>query len=68
MHVYALKSNHIHLVVTGREDGAVSRLLQHVTGPVDSAWSSAAAHCDLAATMPEWLELEALHSQATSAA
>ena len=31
VHGYALMSNHIHLVVTGREDRAVSRLLQHVT-------------------------------------
>ena len=115
---YALMSNHFHLVVTGREEGAVSRLLQHVTGQyaqylhgrlnrrgrlwqsrfyscvldahhflsalayvdlnpvrarmldcaVDSAWSSAAAHCGLAATMPEWLELEALHGRVTPAA
>ena len=110
-------SNHIHLVVTGREDGAVSRLLQQVTGQyaqylhgrlnrrgrlwqsrfyscvldahhflsalayvdlnpararvvdcaVDSAWTSVAAHCGLAAVMPEWLELEALHSRVTPA-
>ena len=110
-------SNHIQLVVTGREDGAVSRLLQQVTGQyaqylhgrlnrrgrlwqsrfyscvldahhflsalayvdpnpvrarvvdcaVDSAWSSAAAHCGLAAVMPEWIELEALHSRVTPA-
>ena len=33
VHGYALMSNHFHLVVTGREDGAVSRLLQQVTGP-----------------------------------
>ena len=32
VHGYALMSNHFHLVVTGREDGAVSRLLQQVTG------------------------------------
>ena len=35
---------------------------------VDSACSSAAAHCGLAATMPEWLELEALHGRVTPAA
>ena len=34
---------------------------------VDSAWSSAVAHCGLAATMPEWLELGALHGRVTSA-
>ena len=32
VHGYALMSNHFRLVVTGREDGAVSRLLQQVTG------------------------------------
>ena len=105
------------MVVTGWEDGAVSRLLQQVTGQyaqylhgrlnrrgrlwqsrfyscvldahhflsalayvdlnpvrarvvdcaVDSAWSSAAAHCGLAAVMPEWIELEALPSRVTPA-
>ena len=115
VHGYALMSNHFHLVVTGQEDGAVSRLLQHVTGQyaqylhgrlnrrgrlwqsrfylcvldghhflgalayvdlnpvrarmvdcaVDSAWTSAAAHCGVAAVVPEWLELEALHSRGT---
>ena len=117
VHGYALMSNHFHLVVTGREDGAVSRLLQQVTGQyaqylhgrlnrrgrlwqsrfyscvldahhflsalayvdlnpvrarvvdcaVDSAWTSAAAHCGLAAAIPEWLELESLHSRVTTA-
>lgn len=32
VHGHTLMSNHIHLVVTGQKDGAVSRLMQHVTG------------------------------------
>ena len=32
VHGHTLMSNHIHLVVTGREEGGVSRLMQQVTG------------------------------------
>ena len=31
-HGHTLMSNHVHLVVTGQEEGGVSRLMQHVTG------------------------------------
>ena len=32
VHGHTLMSNHVHLVVTGQEEGGVSRLMQHVTG------------------------------------
>ena len=32
VHGHTLMSNHVHLAVTGQEEGGVSRLMQHVTG------------------------------------
>ena len=30
IHAYVLMTNHVHLLVTGREEGSISRLMQHV--------------------------------------